>query len=283
MSAKSFIAGLAAASAVSASTVIDLGRATCLTNPPTAEDIANTEHLIEVEERSRRAGNDTIRAPITVETYIHIIASDETVPGGWISDEQVQDQIDVMNDDFAPHEISFDLVDVTRTVNPSWASDSGELTYKAELRQGGYDALNLYVLRSLGGALGYCYYPVDHPSEGTTEFVRDGCSVIADSVPGGSAEGFNLGKTATHEIGHWLALYHTFQGSGCSEPGDFVDDTPTQLSASSGCPVGRDSCPDLPGLDPITNYMDYSTDDCFEEFTEGQSVRMHSAWEEFRA
>jgi hypothetical protein len=127
---------------------------------------------------------------------------------------------------------------------------------KRALRKGDYSTLNIYLQDDLGGNLGYCYFPTTAP-QGSTAFIRDGCSVLASSVPGGSAAGFNLGKTAVHEAGHWFGLFHTFQG-GCSSSNDGVSDTPAQSGPSSGCPTGRDSCPSLSGLDPIHNYMDYS-------------------------
>jgi len=128
---------------------------------------------------------------------------------------------------------------------------------KRQLRLGTYRTLNLYIVKNLNDDwLGYCYFP-ENASPGSTVYIMDGCSVEAATLPGGSEADFNLGHIATHEIGHWFGLYHTFQG-GCNGDGDYVSDTPAQASASEGCPVGRDSCPNQPGLDPIHNYMDYS-------------------------
>ena len=70
---------------------------------------------------------------------------------------------------------------------------------------------------------------------------EDGVVFQYSTVPGGSEQGYNLGKTVTHEVGHWLGLYHVFQG-GCEGEGDGVDDTPPQRTATSGCPSGQDSC-----------------------------------------
>lgn len=80
-----------------------------------------------------------------------------------------------------------------------------------------------------------------------------------------------------------MGLRHTFDVENTCTDGDGVTDTPTQKSRSSGCPVGRNSCPDEPGMDPITNYMDYSDDSCVDNFTPLQVIRMQAQWEAYRA
>jgi hypothetical protein len=165
--------------------------------------------------------------------------------------------MDVMNDNYASTGISFSLKNITRTVNTRWATDGAELAMKKELRQGDYSALNVYFQTEASGYLGYCYFPEPDIVQGSDDFYLDGCTILATSVPGGGEVNYDEGKTATHEIGHWFGLYHTFQG-GCRGEGDLVADTPAQSSPTSGCPTTRDSCPSDLGADPIHNYMDYS-------------------------
>jgi hypothetical protein len=124
-----------------------------------------------------------------------------------------------------------------------------------------------------------CYFPVSNPT--SSDLLLDGCVNLADSLPGGSATRFNEGATAIHEIGHYLGLYHVFQG-GCASPGDSVSDTPPQKTLSSGCPVGQDSCPGG-GVDSIHNWMDYSDDSCLDRFTAGQVTRATSLFDQLRA
>ena len=112
----------------------------------------------------------------------------------------------------------------------------------------------------------------------------DGIVVDWESMRGTSdtyAGRFDQGETAAHEAGHWLNLEHTFY-NGCTTRGDFVADTPPEKTPTSGCPEGKDTCK-APGLDPIHNYMDYSFDSCYTEFTPGQAQRMKDAWLFYRA
>jgi hypothetical protein len=149
------------------------------------------------------------------------------------------------------------------------------------LRQEGSDALNRYSTTA-GAYLGWANLPDIVTKSGQAHL--DGVVIDWESIPGTSttyADRFDEGKTATHEVGHWLDLEHTFYG-GCSAKGDFVDDTPPQKTPTSGCPEGKDTC-SAPGLDPIHNHMDYSYDSCYTEFTPGQTQRMSDAWLLYRA
>jgi Pregnancy-associated plasma protein-A len=110
--------------------------------------------------------------------------------------------------------------------------------------------------------------------------VLDGVVIHYGSVPGGPIEGFNLGFTATHEAGHWLGLPHTFE-QGCQGHGDYADDTPAEATPTSGCPIGKDTCT-APGTDPIHNYMDYSDDPFYNQFTAGQETRMQEQFLHWR-
>ena len=238
----------------------------------------------EVPAGSRRNPKDFA---VTIPTYVHVISAGLSPEEGNVPASQIQQQIAVLNRSFSGGYdgyrtgFSFRLEGVTRTVNPTWF-DMGygsqtERRAKAALRQGGGDALNIYVVNG-GGLLGWATFPSHYKAQP----YMDGIVVNYGSLPGGHIQRFDLGLTATHEAGHWLGLYHTFQ-NGCSASGDLVDDTPPQRTPTRGCPEGKDTCTTDPGLDPIHNFMDYSDDRCYTEFSGGQSSRMTEQFLHFRA
>ena len=224
----------------------------------------------------------------TVPVYFHVVTDGAT---GALTNAQIQGQIDVLNTTFAGGEggantgFRFTLAGITRTDNADWfyANPGGtnEHTMKRTLKRGGDNALNLYSTTA-GDYLGWAYLPDITTKPG--QAYLDGVVFDWESIPGTSATyagKYDQGETATHEVGHWLNLEHTFYG-GCSAKGDFVSDTPAEKTPTSGCPAGKDTCKQ-PGLDPIHNYMDYSYDSCYTEFTPGQAQRMRDAWLLYRA
>jgi hypothetical protein len=223
---------------------------------------------------------------VTVPVWFHVIRQDTTVQGGNLPLSRIQAQVTVLNDAFAgatggaPTGFRFELAGVTRTTNKGWFNLSGngkDRQMKTALKVGGPDTLNIYSANLGQNLLGYAYLAQDAESVG----VLDGVVVHYQSLPGGSFDIYSEGDTATHESGHWFDLFHTFDG-GCKGDGDFVSDTAPEASPAFNCPVGRDTCTE-PGLDPITNFMDYSQDSCMFEFTAGQAKRMKQAWTAFRA
>jgi pregnancy-associated plasma protein-A len=252
--------------------------------PDGMEVSASDQARIERQMDARLASQgETVQAFAGAEipVYIHVML--DTEGNGDITQQQIDDQMNVLNDTFAGDESSeaaatgftFALAGVDRYYNDIWHKDNASNKYRSLTRLGGVNALNIWIVEfRYAGIATLPWEYARHPD-------IDGIRVAYDTVPGGSAENFNLGKTATHETGHWLGLYHTFDGS-CNSPGDLVDDTPAQKSPTSGCPEGRDSC-SAPGLDPIHNYMDYSFDECYNQFTPGQAQRMNEAWLAYRA
>ncbi|MEJ7599044.1 MAG: zinc metalloprotease [Kofleriaceae bacterium] len=260
----------------------------CKTRTPSASETIAVDIAV--------GGGETDLAPsipgsVVVPVYTHIIT--DTAGAGDITDAEVEAQLDVLNAAYAGETggdqtpFSFVNAGITRTANAAWYTvDYGtaeEVAMKTALRQGGPDALNMYLANLGGGLLGWATFPQDY----TAEPHMDGVIVLTASLPGGSAAPYNEGDTATHEVGHWLGLYHTFQ-EGCNAPGDLVKDTPRVASPNFGAPApgSVDSCPSDAGQparpDLVENFMDYTDDVAMFSFTAGQTNRAGRYWVNFR-
>ena len=241
------------------------------------------------------------RVQVTIPVVVHVVYFNSTQN---ISDAQILSQIDVLNADFrrlnadaantpgawqsiaADCEVNFCMATQTpgglattgierrsTTVNGFSTNDNVK-----RFANGGLDAwdatkyLNLWVCNLSGGLLGYAQFPGGPAA-------TDG--VVCDYAyfgTIGATPPFHLGRTATHEVGHWLNCYHIWGDDGTSCSGtDQVADTPNQADENYGCPAfPAVSCSNGPNGDMFMNYMDYTDDACMNLFTNGQKARMQS-------
>ena len=231
---------------------------------------------------------------IVIPVYFHVVYNSSGT--GNISESWLDNQINAMNEHYAGQDtpayrtpaantsFRFIKAGVTRTQNNTWYNagpgSAAETQMKNALRVGTADDLNFYT-NSGGGYLGWATFPNSYASKPK----MDGVVCYWASLPGSNYVPYNEGDTGTHEVGHWLGLYHTFQG-GCSTNNDGVADTPAERSPTFGCPSGnQDTCTkrNTPGLDPYENFMDYTDDPCMYKFSLGQADRTDTMWSTYRA
>lgn len=255
-----------------------------------------TQHYIQSQAHTPQQRTNNV---ITIPVVVHIVYRTSTEN---ITDAQVQSQIQVLNEDFrrqnadavntpslfagvaADAEIQFCLatrdpqgnpttgITRTQTTKTSFSVYADDVKFSS---QGGKDAwptdqyLNIWVCRLSGGVLGYAQFP-NGGSANTDGVVID----FRYFGRGGSAQApFNKGRTATHEVGHWLNLRHIWGDAQCGN--DYVNDTPTQEGPNYGCPTfPKPSCGNT--SDMFMNYMDYTDDACMNLFTQAQKTRMRA-------
>jgi len=252
----------------------------------TDQEILDAEKNFSAYKAHSQSGSATGSATIPV--YFNVISRDSSTDGGFLSVDVIAAQMQALNDAFSSTGLYFDLVQTNYTENADWfdnvqPNSPQEVEMKTSLRPVDANAAELYLYTvgfessSEKGLLGYATFPSQYDQDP----VNDGVVILYSTVPNGETTGYDEGKTLIHEVGHWVGLYHTFQG-GCSGSGDYVDDTPAEDTPANGCPEGRDSCPSNPGLDPIHNFMDYTLDSCMTEFTAGQIRRLQGQLARYR-
>lgn len=249
-----------------------MGERRCGTPELTPEQVAAIERQTDFLARIKGYDEEAaMRGPFNIPIVFHVIHDGAN---GQLSTADIQAQVDVLNQAYRRQGRGvFTVEDIDYTDNATWFNmgygSQAERDAKEALHWDSDYYLNFYTANPGGGLLGWATFPWDQAGDPN----MDGVVVRWDSLPGQPGDPFNEGDTGTHEVGHWVGLYHTFQ-NGCAAPGDEVDDTPYEAEPGYGCPVGRDTCPADPGDDPIENFMDYSDDSCMNTFTERQHRRL---------
>ena len=261
---------------------------------------------IDMQNRFQNQSNSKSSTTIVIPVVVHIVYNNSTEN---ISNTQIQSQIDILNEDFrrlnadatltpltfqsvaADVEVEFCLASqdpngimttgITRTsTSQSSFTGNDDVKYSSS---GGIDAwntndyLNIWVCDLSGGLLGYAQFP------NTGNVNTDGvvCDYAYFGNTGTATSPYNLGRTVTHELGHWLNLRHIWGDANCGD--DFCNDTPTQEQENYGCPsLPHLTCTNGPNGDMFMNYMDYTNDACMNMFTEDQKIRMIDAINTYR-
>ncbi|HEY9611633.1 zinc metalloprotease [Allocoleopsis sp.] len=276
-------------------------------------DLTYARNRREIENRTleyARRGFDAARSGITViPVVVHVVYN---TPEQNVSEEQIRSQIDVLNRDFrkqnsdiasipaafqplaADARIEFVLATTDPNGNPTngitrtatTATGFADDDRVKSAATGGANPwpsdryLNIWVCQMSGGLLGYAQFPGGPAATDGVVITHTGFGTI-----GTAAAPFNLGRTTTHEIGHWLNLRHIWgdDGNGCNGS-DFVNDTPNQAGPNFGKPsFPRVTCSNGPNGDLFMNYMDYTDDAAMFMFTAGQVVRMQAVLDNERA
>jgi hypothetical protein len=265
------------------------------------------ERRLAVEEETRLSLDSgeamrTVQKLVTIPVVVHVVHRTDAEN---ISDEQVTSQIKVLNDDFRAKnadkskvpavwtslvidsKIQFALATkdprgkahsgitrTTTTVSEFGADDSVKAKQSGGVNPWPTDRyLNIWACTLGGGLLGYAQFPGGPAA-------RDGVVILntAFGTGGSTKPPFNKGRTATHEVGHWLNLRHIWGDRNDCSGNDFVADTPPARQSNNGKPkFPHVTCNNGPSGDMFMNYMDYVDDAAMFMFTLGQVARMNAA------
>jgi hypothetical protein len=241
-----------------------------------------TRRVVENPQAYRLLANGIVEIPVVFNVLYKTTAQN-------VSLAQLQSQIDVLNEDFAATNADYNLTSTYNSVKSgninirfvldqvkrrsttktSWSTnDAMKKAAQGIAPTSPSTKLNIWVCNLGGGILGYAQFPGGN-------LATDGV-VIDDNATGRTgtaAAPFNKGRTATHEVGHWLNLRHIWGDANCGN--DLVGDTPTHNTANYGCPASghKSTCSGTP-IEMTMNYMDYTDDACMYMFSAGQETRM---------
>ena len=271
-------------------------------NPTEAQRLAQAETFLQKRLTSPSINARSIEPTIIrIPVVVHVIYKNTSEN---ISDAQVKSQIEALNRDFrrlntdsvnTPEQFKSLAADVQiefylATADPKGRATNGIVRRQTSVSnflnndkikfssQGGDDAwnsksyLNIWVGKLISGA-GYATAP-------GSDATKDGVVINTSSFGVTNASGYyNMGRTATHEVGHWLGLKHIWGDAQCGDDGIF--DTPQQSTYTQTCPTGfRSTCNNGEMGDMYMNYMDYTADACMNLFTQGQKIKMRAAFDE---
>jgi len=270
-------------------------------DPEWAANLTLFEERWRARQSSILSGERLEQRSITIPVVFHIVA-----PDPWsIPDSAIAFQLQVLQDDFSANNNDFES-GVPEEFHPVRSGDTGIRFYTQNVlrvstnvpsfgvnnaikfsSEGGSDVvdpehnLNFWAGILSGGLLGYAQFPGGNP---LTDGVVQGLGTLSPEI---GSPPYNLGRTGTHEIGHWLNLRHIWgDNSGCTNNqviSDFVVDTPPSSSANFGCPLGIKRCAANPySQDMMVNFMDYVEDSCMCMWTQLQNARAQESILEFR-